>query len=193
MSQFTMTRDIDHAIPALDAYLRSRDYTAECRRRIAIRIHNTGELSCCVPEYLDAEDLDAATEILIDALPAVTYASPEWAEPAGHITPTGAVAWDSTVTLTPDDILQADDDFPDPTPDQVVTHRPGYWESLQAAGIERLPVISGGAPDDDEPFEPTEADRAEYAAWSAQLDAARAWHDRNDFGAWLDANGGPRP
>jgi hypothetical protein len=67
-------------------------------------------------------------------------------------------------------------DVPD-APDFAVTRRPGYREALAADGIELLP-ISGGSPDG-EPYEPTEADRREYAAFSDQLEHIRAWYDRN--------------
>jgi hypothetical protein len=58
--------------------------------------------------------------------------------------------------LTPTPV---DDDIPD-APDFRITRAPGYEADLNAVGIELMPVC-GGAPDD-EPFEPTAEDWADY-------------------------------
>lgn len=69
---------------------------------------------------------------------------------------------------------------PDDAPDARVTRQPGYWESLEAAGVTRLPVLSGGSPAAEwdlaaafQPGGPTETDLTEYAEWSAELDDDR--------------------
>jgi hypothetical protein len=162
MSIMTRIADVDHAISALDSFLRGHDYTAESRRRIANHVREHRTLEGASPRHLDREHYQTATDIFVEALPAVPMTSDDW-DDDGH--------WN----LGPEDEyfgewpVAPDDGLPD-APDHVVTTRPGYWAALAADGITRLPAISGGAPDD-EPYEPSEEDRADYAAWSTSLDA----------------------
>ena len=175
MSIMTQIRDVDHAISALDGWLRERDYTLHCREGIAVHIRANGEVAGCVPEYLDREDLETATGVFCEALPAVPQTSRDW-DVAGYQTPSDARPLLSTVQIGPADILPADDDQPTDTasPDRDRNNARklslvSAWEQGQVEMT--LPSISGGAPDP-KPFEPTPADLAEDASWSAGLDDA---------------------
>jgi hypothetical protein len=171
MSIMTRIADVDHAISALDGFLRSHDYTGECRRRIADHVREHGTLEGASPRYLDREHYETAEAVFCEALPPVPRCSDDWDIP-GYQTPTDARPALSTVPVTADDILPSLDSLPDPTPDQVVTTRPDYWEALERDGITRLPAISGGAPDaEPEPYEPSEADLAELGRWLHGLDS----------------------
>ena len=195
---------------ALDAWLRERDYSQRSRDGIAVHVRANGELAGCVPEYLDREDLETATEVFCEALPPVPQTSRDW-DVEGYQTPSDARPLLATAELGPDDILPDADDLPtdpafdapeperdplapqpallgpddggpdldslpDVTPDRDrkaprKLSRVSAWEQDQ---VERsLPSISGGAPGT-EPFEPSPADLAEFASWSADLDDAMA-------------------
>jgi hypothetical protein len=167
MSIMTQIADTDHAIAVLDDWLRSQDYTRGAREGIRNHVREHGTLEGASPRFLDREHVETATEVLVDAFPPVTYSSPEWGT-EGYWTPS------DVYRLSPPEL--DDIDVPD-APDFAVTQAPGYAAALAADGITLLP-ISGGGPDDP-PYEPTEADRREYAAFSDQLDNLRAWYDRN--------------
>jgi hypothetical protein len=182
MSQLTMIADVDHAISALDDFLRDHDYTAESRRRIADHVRTHGTLEGCMPRYLDREHVETAEAVFCEALPPVPMTSSDW-DVEGYWTPS------DTFRIAPPDPDTFDDiDVPD-APDFAITRAAGYAESLAADGISLLPV-SGGSPDA-EPFEPTAEDWADYREWSSSL-AVKRWLAANpNFEAWLAANGGP--
>jgi hypothetical protein len=170
MCIMTRIADVDQALIALDGFLRDHDYTAESRRRIADHVRTHGTLEGASPRWLDLEHVETAEGVFVEALPSVPECSTDW-DVEGYWTPS------DTFRIAPPDPDTFDDiDVPD-APDFAITRAAGYAESLAADGITLLP-ISGGSPDEP-PYEPTEADRREYAAFSEQLDRARAWYDRN--------------
>jgi hypothetical protein len=93
---------------ALDAWLGERDYSPRSRDGIAVHVRANGELAGCVPESLDREDLETATEVFCEALPPVPQTSRDW-DVEGYPTPCDARPLLATVELGPDDILPADD------------------------------------------------------------------------------------
>jgi hypothetical protein len=171
----TQIADIDHAIHALDGWLRDQDYTRRSRDGIAAHIREHGELSGTVPQFLDLADLEVATEVYCESLPPVPPESDEWSDDGRwtpndtcRIEPPELEAGDGTEPeWEPDDF---DWDAPDGTPDESVTRQPGYREALERDGITLMP-ISGGAPEPEPtPFVPSEADWAEYREWTEWVD-----------------------
>ena len=144
MSIMTAILDVDHGIAALDEWLPSQDYTRASREGIARHIRTFGTLEGVVPLYLDPEHSEAATDVFLDALPAVNFSAPEWG-PAGYITPVDAIPWDATVTLTVDD---PDDDstvgFPEPKTTPV--QRGHRLKSPHSKRAGRAPTFARPAP-----------------------------------------------
>ena len=67
MSSICSVRDFDNAIAVLDGHLKNLDYTRRSREGVSVCIRGTGCLADCVPDFLDREDLDTATEIFVGA------------------------------------------------------------------------------------------------------------------------------
>jgi hypothetical protein len=112
--------DTDHAILALSDWLLAQDYARRNRDGIVTHVRTHGELSGTVPALLDAADLATATDVFVEALPAVPQSSREW-DIDGHWTPTA-------------------DDLPEPP------EAGGNW---RYPGV-TLPPIRGGSPDPEE-------------------------------------------
>jgi hypothetical protein len=76
-----MTRNgsLGNAPHALAAWLLAADYSAHCRERVVAYATAHGCLAGC-PE-LDPEDEAVATEVYVEALPAVPQTDPEWCDP----------------------------------------------------------------------------------------------------------------
>jgi hypothetical protein len=165
MSIMTRIGDVDQALIVLDGFLRDHDYTRASREGIRDHVREQGTLEGTVPRWLDREHYATAEAVFCEALPAVPECSADW-DVEGYWTP------DDAYRIEPPEL--DDIDVPD-APDHAITRRPGYAAALAADGIELLP-ITGGSP---EAYEPTEADRREYAAFSDQLEHIRAWYDRN--------------
>jgi hypothetical protein len=79
MSQYTAPTNPGQAPRALAAWLLSQDYTAHARERIVAHTLREGTLTGC-PE-LDPEDEATATEVFVEALPAVPQTGREWCDP----------------------------------------------------------------------------------------------------------------
>ena len=180
MGIMTQIADVDHAISALDAWLREQDYTRRSRDGIAAHIREHGELSGAVPSTWTVKTSSRATEIFVESLPPVPPESDDWGD-EGQWTPSDAYR------IEPPEL---DDEFDVPdAPDYSVTLEPGYREALEADGILILP-ISGGA--DPTPFAPSEQDwqdYREYSEWLDRLDAFNA--DRLDRPTMEGIEAGP--
>ena len=155
MSSISSVRDYDHAIYVLDRFLLQRDYVRRCREGVAAHIRATGCLEGVVPEFLDAEDLETATEILVDAFEPASYGSPEWSEDDSPWS-TNLDSGDWLIDPETGEVHPR----PEPdAPDESAASGESYWAAMMADDITPLPV-SGGAPDH---FEPSEADLQDYA------------------------------
>jgi hypothetical protein len=148
------------AAASLHNWLLARNYAQNYREAICRHAIAEGTLAGLPDGHLDPEDVAAAEQVLVDGFEPVSYDEPAWGEDydpdAGFIPPPVAV--------------EPDDDFPDPTPDE-------RWEG-RTPRLMALPPISGGSPEE---YVPTAEDLREYGEWSAQLDATRAWYERNSI------------
>jgi hypothetical protein len=79
MSQYTASTNPGQAPQALAAWLLAADYSAHCRERIVSHAIAEGTLTGC-PE-LDPEDEGTASEVWVEALPAVPQTGREWCDP----------------------------------------------------------------------------------------------------------------
>ena len=55
-----------------------QDYNRVCRDEIDRHVREHGELSSCVPQWLDREHEGPATEVFVAALPPIPQACDEW-------------------------------------------------------------------------------------------------------------------
>jgi hypothetical protein len=146
------TPNLGHAPLALAAWLLDQNYPQCARERIVEHVQCHGTLAGLVElQWLDREDEATASEVFVEALPAVPQTASEWEDP------------DTWEISDPDerDALEAAEleritDLADaPTPGEE------RWLTLMWSG---LPPIAGGAP------EYTDADRRDFEAWLDQVD-----------------------
>lgn len=78
MPSLSYPADQGQAVAALETWLVERGYNRVCIFEILDHLRLHGELSSLVPQWLDREHLEAATEVYVEALPAVPAASREW-------------------------------------------------------------------------------------------------------------------
>jgi hypothetical protein len=82
MASVQYNPDFGHALTALANWLLVECYSQHARERIVEHVTCHGTLAGLVEiELLDREDLDAATEVFVGALPAVPQTDPAWCDP----------------------------------------------------------------------------------------------------------------
>lgn len=118
---------------------------------------------------LEPEDEGPATEAFVGALPSVRFDSAAW-DDESVLFDAGMLAEGRHPWPIP---AEPDGPFDRSVPADAVLVPPEFLE---------LPPICGGSPDAGGPYEPTAEDLADYARWSAELDARRdaeEWYRRH--------------
>jgi hypothetical protein len=158
---------LGNAPHALAAWLLAADYSAHCRERIVSYASAEGTLTGC-PE-LDREDEATATEVWVEALPAVPQTGREWCDPMEWTLP------EAELEAIDAELFAAECDRRDAV--DAPGDRP--WITLMMSESSGLPPISGGAP---EPFTPSAEDWADYHGWSEDLERRRRQVSDDELG-----------
>jgi hypothetical protein len=75
-----------NALDALEAWMLEQDYSGRCRSDARRIVSRTGDVAACYPSCLDSEHIGIATEVYIDALPALELDDERWDNPASYMT-----------------------------------------------------------------------------------------------------------
>jgi hypothetical protein len=174
----------------MSVFLSGREYPDRTIDRIVDFLADGGLLDSLITDRtIDPEDADGARQALDEG-------RAWWAQYSGRGVPRSAA-------IVPPELEAGDGTEPDPwegdldwdapeAPDEAITRAPGYREDLGRDGITLVP--------DSGEYEPSEADRAEWAEYlhepgpdfdPARVEAMREWYrTRPSFAEWADANGG---
>jgi hypothetical protein len=137
------------ALAALVEFLMGRNYSGHMVGRIFDFAAVHGTLE---GSMIEPEDMEAAESTFVDNLPEIPFDNPAWGEPDRADTGEYPTAAAPIAAEAPDSRDVA----------------------LKLMDAKSLPPLSGGSPE----FTPSAEDLADYAAWSAELDARR---DAEDF------------
>jgi hypothetical protein len=74
------------ALDALEGWMVSQDYSGRCRSDARQIVARTGDVSACYPSCLDREHIAIATEVYINAMPAVDLDDDRWSDPGCFMT-----------------------------------------------------------------------------------------------------------
>jgi hypothetical protein len=126
MSEYTAPTNLGQAPRALAAWLLEANYTAFARERIVEHVTCHGTLAGLVEiELLDAEDEATATEVFVEALPAVPQTGREWCDPMEWTLPDAELeAIDAELFDAECDRRDAPD--PWPTDEEIAEHRAAF-------------------------------------------------------------------
>jgi hypothetical protein len=169
------------ALACLYNWLLDQNYHQHARETIIAHVIREGTLEGCLE--IEPEDMAAAEQVLVNGFDPVPIDDPSWGD------------FDPDAGCEP---------IPDPLPDNFGLPeewndepRPANWDAPDSSWEGRTPrtvrelppgptgrrfeilPVRGGSPDEE--YRPSAEDLREYAEWSAQLDATRAFYDRHSL------------